>query len=166
MKIIVSSLNKTKINAVKNVYADMEVIACEAASNVSEQPMSDEETRTGAINRAKNSHKAHPEAITIGLEGGVMQIGNELYLTNWGALILPSGRLYTAAGARISLPNEFISRLAKGAELSEIMDVYAKQADIRSNAGAIGIFTKDYVSRTDLFTHLVKLLRGQMEYNA
>jgi non-canonical (house-cleaning) NTP pyrophosphatase len=58
MKVYVATKNEAKVNIVKEVISslinneEIEIIACEAKSDVSETPW-DEETLNGAINRAK-----------------------------------------------------------------------------------------------------------------
>lgn len=164
MKIITGSTNPTKINACKAVFPEYDVIGIAADSNVSPQPSSDEETRQGAIHRAIASFEGSEGGIGIGLEGGIMYVENMLYLCNWGALAVSSEKIFTASGARIVLPESFISELDKGRELGDIMAEYAKKANVRSKEGAVGIFTNDLIDRSEMFTHVVKLLRGQWEY--
>ncbi|WP_430784701.1 DUF84 family protein [Virgibacillus flavescens] len=164
MKIIIGSLNKTKIEAVKDVFPNVHVEGWDADSDVSAQPFSDEETRVGAINRAHNCITSYPDAIGIGLEGGVMELDSQLYLCNWGALISNNKHVHTASGARILLPEEISEQLRAGFELGDVMDSFAKIESVRHNEGAIGIFTNNLVSRKEMFSHVVTLLRGQWEY--
>lgn len=51
MQVVIGSLNKTKINAVTNVFSPATVVSTSVPSNVSLQPVGDEETLTGAINQ-------------------------------------------------------------------------------------------------------------------
>ncbi|UJL45105.1 DUF84 family protein [Virgibacillus sp. NKC19-16] len=165
MNIIIGSTNPTKIKAVQEVFPLHTVTSKNVPSNVSSQPFSDEETRKGAINRALQCSNSNSEdTIGIGLEGGVMYVDNQLYLCNWGALVTQDGEVYTASGARIILPQEFTEPLKKGVELGDVMDRYAKKEGVRKKEGAIGIFTGEFISRQEMFAHVVKLLRGQWEY--
>ncbi|WP_249872042.1 DUF84 family protein [Oceanobacillus saliphilus] len=164
MHIVVGSKNPTKIEAVKDIFPEAEVTSLEVESGVRPQPFSDEETKQGAINRAMDCMKSEENAIGIGLEGGVMYVGQPLYLCNWGALVTPDGHIFTGSGARIVLPAEIEEGLKDGKELGDLMDGYAKKQEVRKNEGAIGIFTNDLVSRQEMFSHVVKLLRGQWEY--
>ena len=164
MKIITGSKNPTKIKACATVFPEYDIEGVDVKSNVSAQPFSDVETRQGAINRAQNAAALSVNGIGIGLEGGVMYVDEVLYLCNWGALTTSTGEIYTASGARIVLPNEFKVDLEKGAELGDLMASYAEKANVRSKEGAVGIFTNDHIDRSEMFTHVVKLLRGQWEY--
>ncbi|MBD1223881.1 DUF84 family protein [Virgibacillus halodenitrificans] len=165
MNILIGSKNPTKVAAVKNVFPNVEVKGVNVASLVSDQPFSDEETREGAINRAKNCLIEHSGTLSIGLEGGVMYVDGQLFLCNWGALITAEGKIHTASGARIALPSTIDRQLKQGIELGVIMDDYANKQEVRNNEGAIGIFTNDLVSRQLMFEHVVMLLKGQWEYS-
>lgn len=164
MNIVIGSKNPTKIKAVQDTFKTARVNSFSASSDVSAQPFSDEETRLGAINRAKQCAMSTQDAVGIGLEGGVMSLANQLYLCNWGALVTPSGDLFTASGARIVLPEDIAKQLLAGTELGDLMDDYAHKSGVRNKEGAIGVFTNDLVSREAMFTHVVTLLKGQWDY--
>ena len=127
MNIVIASLNKTKVKAVAAVFQDCEVIPKSLPSDVSDQPIGDEETRKGAINRAKHAAALAENSIGIGLEGGVMFVDHELYLCNWGALVDQHKHVFTASGARIRLPDDFQKDLLNGVELSVLMDAFTKK---------------------------------------
>src|SRR5699024_3441450 len=116
-----------KLQAVQRVFPDEKVVSMDAASHVSAQPFSDEETMQGAINRAKQCADHTPDGMGIGLEGGVMYVGDRLFLCNWGALAVHNGDIFTASGARLALPQEFNEPLENGAELGDVMDAYTKK---------------------------------------
>lgn len=164
MKVLIGSRNPTKINAVKHVFEQYTVEGIDSPSKVSNQPTTDEETILGAINRAKFCHKRNKDVLSIGLEGGVMLINEELYLCNWGVLISPGGKVFKASGARIRLPDEFITDLFAGVELSVLVDNYSNKQNTREFEGAISIFTEGEINRTELFEHVVRLLKGQYEH--
>lgn len=165
VKIYVGSQNPTKIDSVKQVFSEDEVIGKDVESKVAAQPFSDEETLEGAINRARECASMNKGSLGIGLEGGVMEIDDDLYLCNWGALVDSKENVFTASGARIPLPDEIKEDLEKGKELGDVMDDYANKNDVSKNEGAIGIFTYGAIKREEMFTHVVKLLKGQWEYH-
>lgn len=165
MSLVIGSTNQTKIKAVKTIFPDCSLKAISVSSDVSPQPIGDEETLKGAMNRAKNAQLQNPQTFAIGLEGGVMYIQENIYLNSWGVIITPEGKLYTAAGARIPLPNEFKSKLNQQIELGKLMDDYTKRENIGKNEGAIGIFTSSYFTRVDLFAQVMLILKGQIEYD-
>ena len=167
MKIVVGTKNPAKLQAVKNVFGtEMDIIGIKVPSGVSEQPFSDEETITGAINRAKKAVAETDRTLGIGLEGGVTETPFGLMLCNWGAVVVKGyeEKPFIAGGARILLPEVISERLRQGEELGPVMDEFCKKENIRSHEGAIGIFTNGTVNRDDMFTHVVKMLKGQLEY--
>ncbi|MGH1041270.1 inosine/xanthosine triphosphatase [Bacillus wiedmannii] len=165
MKVVVGSKNKTKVGAVEKVWKDVTITSLSVPSGVANQPFTDEETMQGAVNRAKRALQEGEAQIGIGLEGGVMKTEHGLFMCNWGALATSTGKTFVAGGARIKLPDDFLAPLEDGKELSEVMGEFVQRKDIRSHEGAIGIFTDDYVDRTELFVHVVKLLVGQYKYD-
>lgn len=163
--IAIGSLNQTKVNAVAAVFKQNEVITIDAPSAVSSQPFSDEETQLGAINRAKFAKSQTKALIGVGLEGGVMFIGQRLYLTNWGALIDETDTIYLASGARFPLPEVIKQGLLEGKELAIVMDHYTGTKGIRHREGAVGVFTNELLTRQMMFEHVLLQLQGQKAYH-
>lgn len=168
MQVAIASLNPTKVGAVQAVlplsFPQAELVTISVESEVSHQPLSEEETKQGAINRSKNALRQASVDVAIGLEGGVYIDEEKLFLCNWGAITDRAGALYLAGGAKIELPTEFIPELLEGKELCNLCDAYFKTQNIRSHGGAIGALTKDMVNRQEMFIHIMKLLLGQYCY--
>ncbi|MDT2045157.1 MULTISPECIES: DUF84 family protein [Bacillaceae] len=167
MNIAIGTKNPTKINAVKNVFGqEMTYHLFEVPSGVSSQPFSDEETIQGAINRSERACKDEMD-LGIGLEGGVTETDYGLFLCNWGALSSPSlKKPIIAGGARILLPHEIATMLKKEKiELAEAMERFTHKKNVRSNEGAIGIFTSEMLTRTTMFEHVVRMLYGQYQFH-
>lgn len=160
MKVVVGSTNIVKVNAIINVFSEDEVLGINVNSKVSDQPISDEETIKGAINRAYSA-KGFGD-IGIGLEGGVQQTSYGMLVISYGALVDNNNKVYIAGGTRILLPNKVAKEIYKGRELGNIMDDYSNQKNVKHNEGAVGIFTNNLVKRQEIFEHIGKLLLGQM----
>lgn len=160
----IASNNPAKVNAVSAVLEKLqmnfELVPTDADSGVSAQPFSLAETRQGAVNRAKAALMDRFD-LAFGLEGGVYDLEGVLYLCNWGALATKEGRIYTAAGAQIPLPDSIAGQLRSGRELGPVMDEYANEIGIRHHKGAIGILTAGLINRNEMFEHIVELLAGQ-----
>jgi inosine/xanthosine triphosphatase len=167
LTIAVGTTNKPKVSAVKESFKNTacSIIEEPVPSNVSAQPMSDEETLQGAINRARACQKKQNSDIGIGLEGGVMEIGSQMYLVSWGALATKNDKIFVACGARFPIPDEVSVELKQGKELGEVMDKYTERVGVRHNEGCVGVFTHGRVSRSEMFKHIVDLLLGQYEYS-
>ncbi|GEM01959.1 inosine/xanthosine triphosphatase [Halolactibacillus halophilus] len=161
MDIVLGSKNKAKQQAVNDVFKDSMIYTIDAPSDVSAQPFSDQETLAGAINRSMYARNTLENGIGIGLEGGVMEIGDQLFLTNWGALTDESHHTYVAGGARIPLPKAIAKELKPGIELGDVMADFTKDKHIRHHQGAIGIFTHGLITRDTMFEHVLLQLKGQ-----
>lgn len=160
-KIYVGTTNQVKLDAVKKVVGEAEVIGIESDSKVGAQPKSDEATITGAYNRAQSLPK---DGLRIGLEAGVHETNHEMFLVNWGVLIDLNNQVYYAGGTRIVLPTPIANQIRTTQdELAHIMDAYFNTQDIKHKQGAIGILTHNRIHRIDIFTHIVSLLMGQLE---
>lgn len=166
----VGSLNPAKIAAVRQLIDDCrlnaELIGLDVPSGVSAMPLSDNETREGAVHRAKTVLAENREtAVGIGLEGGVAMIGEEMFLCNWGALADRNGRVITAGGARIKLPRALEQGVRAGDELGTVAEQYAHEKDISKHGGTIGLLTGGLVTRTSMFVHILKLIYGEYAFD-
>lgn len=167
MIIAIGTKNPTKVHAVQNAFSKKvsgEFFSTNVQSNVSEQPLTDEETMRGAINRARNAIEAENADIGVGLEGGVVKTNHGYFLCNWGAIIDRHIQPIVASGARIIIPDKIGEEVFSGKELGIVMDRFVEKNNVSQNEGAIGIFTNGCVDRTEMFTHLSKLLVGQYLY--
>lgn len=160
-----ATLNKAKLASIRNVFgADYEIKEYSVPSGISAQPMSDTETLEGAVNRAQNALLREEGATAaVGLEGGIMEIGQETFICNWGAMATQDKGVFVASGARIPLPDVLAHKLKEGGELGDIIDDYAQRSQVRNDEGAIGILTNGFISRADMFSHINRLLKGQYE---
>ncbi len=79
MIIVVGSANSVKVEAVKEVLKDYpllseaQILSYGAASEISEQPLSLEETICGAKNRAINAFKENTCHYSLGIESGLIE---------------------------------------------------------------------------------------------
>ena len=91
MDFIIGTTNKAKLRAceevLKEYYPNSKITGRSISSDVSNQPFGDEETRDGALNRARKASASGQNVAGIGLEGGVRIIDDKLYICNWGALV-------------------------------------------------------------------------------
>lgn len=178
MKFIVASSNPVKINAVKMAVAEhfpeAHVEGLEAPSGVSPQPLSDEETRTGAINRAKavrqlalGHQRITPTepSLCIGLEGGVFHPDfavdpQGLWSTVWGVALDEKGRLFQSNGARFPLPAHIAALIHQGQEMGPALGELLGDADARKKYGMIGYLTGHFTNRTQEYVSIASLAIG------
>ncbi len=163
MKVAVGTKNPAKVHAVQDtlIHERLTIVSVKVESDVSDQPFSDHETMTGALNRAKAALKETDSTLAFGLEGGVVETEAGLMLCNWGALFHVDGMQWVAGGARFLLPVEVAERLRNGEELGTIMASLTGDDGVRKKEGAVGVYTAGWVNRKEMFAHVVKLLYGQ-----
>ncbi len=173
MYFFVGSTNPVKLNAVRfavqEYWPDAEVLGYEVESGVRTQPMTDEETQKGSMNRAKLALEAgmnafpmltSTECLGIGLEGGVTPWNNELWSTVWAAVVDDTGQVFTSNGARMRIPNSIAQPILSGGEMGPVVAKIAGLADVRKKQGMIGIVTMNFVNRTSEYSAIAKLAIG------
>lgn len=169
MNFIIGSTNDAKIKAAKEVigsyFPQAKIDSAVVNSGVPDQPYGDDDTRLGALNRAFKASCIAEGVIGIGLEGGVREFDEKLYICNWGALILPTGERFTAGGAQIPLPEDIANEIRRGEELGPMVEKYYGLKDLRYKEGAIGLLTNGAINRSELFAHILQLLIGQWQYS-
>ena len=165
MTIAVGSTNPLKVQSVKNAVDDgINVIAYSASSDVRIQPLLEEETRQGAINRAQDSLNQTHADLAIGLEAGVFFLKDDIYLCHWGALVDKNGKVYLTNGPIILLPSEYREELLAGVSLEKIMHHSTGIESLGKKEGAIGIFTQNRLKREQVLTDIAKVLLAQYRY--
>lgn len=161
MKVVVASKNPVKIEATRNgfqtYFKDVNVEGASIESGVADQPMSDEETLEGARNRAANAARKFPEAnFWIGIEGGVDRKNENLLAFAW-IVVLGKDASGESRTTTFSLPPEVAEMIDKGYELGHANDVIFKKHNSKQKSGAVGLLTKDKLTRTQLYTQAVQL---------
>jgi inosine/xanthosine triphosphatase len=155
MKVAVGSTNPTKVAAVETVvkrfWPDAEIIALAVPTGVSEMPMSDEETITGARNRALAVRQAANADLGFGLEGGVHPDPLGLLLQGWVVVTDGNGREGVACAGRLRLPPMIADRVLAGEELGPVMDDLLGEANVKAKGGAIGALTAGLIPREQSF---------------
>ena len=172
MKIFVGSANPVKVNAALaaaiETWPDVEALGFNVESNVSAQPFSDEETKEGAINRAKAAlaeglKDYDDECLGVGMEGGIVDLGEEMWSTVWAAVIDQDGNQALSAGARFKVPDSVAEKIRSGIEMghavAEIIGEENKNK-IKQEQGLIGILTDKFVDRTEEYQGIIKLALG------
>lgn len=157
----VGSANPAKLEAVHRALARLApgcaIESVDVSSSVAAQPFGDDETRAGAVARATAALRASGADIAFGLEGGVIFEGDVPWLVSWVAAVDREGRTGEASGLRMPLPRAAAARLRDGAELGDVIDELFHVHLSKQQAGAIGLLTEGFVSRTDAFADLIAM---------
>jgi len=158
MKVAVASNNPVKQAAARSAFEQafgqpVELIGSAVPSGVRDQPLTDEETRQGALNRALRMQEKHPEAdYWVGIEGGVAPADeNGMEAFGWMA-VLNKHRQSLARSASFLLPNYITVEIRAGHELGPTMDVLFNEENTKHKGGAVGLLTNSLVSREALYT--------------
>ncbi len=135
-------------------------LAAEVGSNVSSQPMDDQETLTGARNRAYHARQACPQAdYWVGLEGGLSPLDGEeenLAAFSW-IYILGRSRAGFGRSASYILPKKIADLIHQGMEQGEADDLVFGQENSKHTSGGVGLLTNDLITRAELYAMAVKL---------
>ena len=162
-KIVVASKNPVKINATKIAFGkmfpdvDFEVVGVSVPSGVNDQPLSSDETKRGAINRASNVQKEVPDAdLWVGIEGGLEKIGDDMDAFAW-IVIKSSDRLSFSRTASFFLPRKTVELINSGIKLGTANDILFQRTDSKQKGGAVGILTDGVSTRTSYYIEAVVL---------
>ena len=162
-KIIIASKNPVKINSVKSGFVKMfpgELFEFEGLtfpSGVSDQPLTNEETLQGAVNRAENAFNSIPAAdYWVGIEGGIEVINSEMEAFAW-VVIKDKTATGKARTGTFFLPPKVVSLINEGKELGEADDIVFGHSNSKQDMGAVGILTHNLIDRTQYYSEAVIL---------
>lgn len=161
-KIVVASKNPVKIAAALGGFKRMfpseefEIEGAGAESGVSDQPMSNDETYKGALNRAQNAQNMQPDAdYWVGLEGGIEDTNDDMFAFAWMVILGRDGRLGKGKTGVFFLPSEVATLIRRGMELGEADDVVFSRNNSKQAGGAIGLLTDDVIDREAYYTEAI-----------
>ncbi len=162
VKIVVASKNPVKLDAVKEglsalIGGELEIVGVSVESGVSDQPMTDVETLTGARNRVYRAGLEYPgAAYYVGLEGGVEETTSGLMAFAW--MVISDGvKTGQARTASFFLPSKVAELVHGGMELGHADDVVFAQSNSKQQNGAVGLLTNDVITRKSLYRPAVQM---------
>lgn len=163
INVIVGSKNPVKILSIKQtletLFPDTEIIAegIHAPSQVSDQPMTEEETLLGAKNRVEFCQQSYPNAdFYAAMEGGV---DNFDYGPATFAYVVIANTANQSVGrsANLPIPNSVYQSLQQGDELGPLMDKLFGTSNIKQKGGAIGLLTNGAQTRLSTYVQALTL---------
>lgn len=162
-KVLVASKNPVKLNAVKTGFKRMfpnrefEFLNASVPSNVEDQPMDNEATFTGALNRANNAKSIFKDVdFWVGVEGGIERAGDEMAAFAWVVIVSENATGKSRTGS-FFLPQKVTELIDAGKELGEADDIVFGHSNSKQNEGAVGILTQNCITRTTLYEEAVVL---------
>jgi inosine/xanthosine triphosphatase len=171
VRVMVGSKNPVKINAANDALSllcsemTIESVGVTAPSGVPDQPMTEDETKLGAVNRVLHCRQYHQADYYMAMEGGV-------HLFDFG----PATFAYVAIannvneepsigrGALLPLPMPVYEALQAGEELGHVMDRLFNTDNIKQKGGAIGLLTNHVATRQGNYTQALVLAMAPFMY--
>ncbi|MGD9020647.1 MAG: inosine/xanthosine triphosphatase [Lysobacterales bacterium] len=164
MRVVITSSNPVKIAAATEAFAiqfpgrEIEVEPVSVASGVAEQPMSDAETRQGALNRIANARIEQPGAdYWVGMEGGLDVFDGRLMAFAWMAVSDRNGRHSATRSVTLPLPPRVQELVHDGLELGEANDRVFSTINSKQGGGAFGLLTDGLMTREGVYTQTLIL---------
>jgi inosine/xanthosine triphosphatase len=162
IRVIVGSQNPVKVNAARAslaaLYPQAEIncLGMAAPSGVTDQPMSDEETRIGAMNRVTYCQQHGDADFYVAMEGGVDNF--EYGPATFAYVVIASGQKHSVGrGAIMPIPPGVYRALKEGQELGDVMDALFDTHNVKQKGGAIGLLTNGNASREGNYSHAITL---------
>ncbi|MDZ7290999.1 MAG: inosine/xanthosine triphosphatase [candidate division KSB1 bacterium] len=167
LKVAIGSLRPPKVDAVRTVMSKVmgflgywpeaiSYIAREVESGVSPMPLSVQEIRRGACNRAMEVRRiveaeSGPVDFAIGLEGGFFILSAEdrehIHLQTW-AFVHHQGKGYYGSSMSMPVPQAVAHEVLKNKkDLGEVIDNFAERKGVRDQDGAFGVFSLGLLTR-------------------
>lgn len=164
INVFIGSQNPVKIDSVKLGFTKMfpnqefSFQGINVDSGVSNQPLSEEETLTGATNRVEHLFHLQPHAdYCVSIEGGSKIVDSGMETFAWIVIKSQKGIVSHGRTASFFLPKEIVELVKGGKELGEADDIVFKRINSKQTNGAVGILTNDVLTRTTYYETAVIL---------
>jgi inosine/xanthosine triphosphatase len=171
VRIAIGTLRPPKVEAVRAAMSKVmgffgyrleavNYIAREVESGVAAMPLSVQEIRRGACNRAMEARRlveeeSGPVDFAIGLEGGFFILSAEdkehIHLQSW-AFVHHDGVGHYGSSMSMPVPPAVAREIFDHKkELGEVIDDFAKRKEVRNQDGAFGVFSLGLLTRQQAF---------------
>jgi inosine/xanthosine triphosphatase len=152
--VVIGSQNPAKVSAVKKafntVFPKEEFVfeSLSVDSGVSRQPLTEKETKKGAMNRIKACKKAFPKAnYWVGVEGGVEFVKEDLLLVEWVYVLNTDGEIGKGRGLSFPVPTKMAKDISRGLSIGQSNDSFFNKNNTGDGIGLVGTLTKGYITR-------------------
>lgn len=156
MIVAIGSMNKSKIEGVKEAYSryftNVEFIPVKVPSNVPPQPFGLDMVFRGAENRAVNAIRMVNADHGVGVEAGIYSVNNRWFDVQVVAIVDGDGWITYGLSPSFEVPASIIEEIAKGKadELEAVVDRIYGTRNIGEEGGFISMLTGNVVLRRDL----------------
>ncbi len=157
-QVIIGSGNPVKVGITKEVFSasfddvTFDFVSHSAPSGVPDQPIGQEQTKLGALNRAKACVQECSNAdFFVGLEGGIEKIDGEYWAFAWMCIIDHTGKEGFGSTGSFLLPPRISILIDEGNELGVAADIVFDETNSKHKGGTIGLLTDGQVTRADFY---------------
>lgn len=166
MIVAVGSTNPTKVDPVKEVFSKhfkgVKVIGVQVPSGVREQPLSDDETYEGALNRARAALKATKGAeYGVGVEGGLHENSYGWLERAIVVIVNKKGDIGIGASGGVVLSGKVMDGIHAGKTMGDVIDEIFETKNIGQGKGMFGLLTNDTVTRAEAMKHGIAFALGR-----
>jgi inosine/xanthosine triphosphatase len=159
MKAVLTSKNKAKIAATKNIllelYPGLELETIDVSSGVPETPTSEDEGIKGCMNRIAAAKERIQDAdLYIAMEGIISKNNYGSYISGWCVIDQPGkGRMSIGSSAKVQLPEFISAKIEKNTKLSDVVKEYypSEIVDDMPILGSNGIISERMYTRVKEF---------------
>lgn len=174
VNIALGSTNQIKVQALHEVLEDCpvlgesEIFVVDVFSDISEQPLSLNETIRGAKNRARHAFEICERcAYSFGIECGLMEVTESRtgFMGLSVCCIYDGHEFYLGQSCGVELPQHIIDLVIhRGLSLEKACHESGLMSDSRSSAdGVIGVLTKGRINRKDTVKSAILAALTQIE---
>lgn len=158
LRIAIASANPVKVDAARKAFSTLfpatavELDSVAVESGVSDQPMSDAETRKGARNRALHASQVMSDAdFSVGMEGGIEVVDEQLMAFAWMVVRSKDGQASEARSVTLPLPPAVRELVDNGLELGDANDRVFATVNSKQGGGAYGLLTDGRYTRESVY---------------
>lgn len=169
MNIFIGTNSGQTIKIVNNVLAANHVrgdlIPTEVKSDIVGQPLNEEVTIRGSINRAKNAiqeNKGIPYDFSLGLEGGLVLINDNFNLVCAASIVDKEGQIYTGVSGKTPLPRELTEKIKDGEEFGTLIKDF--ETNMVNPSEDMKCLITELVNRTQSFSDAFDSALMQYQY--
>ncbi len=168
-KILIGTVSQSKINIIKSFFERGHEKFCfvslDVLSGISEQPLSEEETIVGSINRAKNAIKKYNKdfVFSLGLEAGLVKMNDIHHLVCAVSIIDEERNIFTGVSKRLPLPFSVSSEIDKKKEFGVTIRKFSGSPNGRSSKEVFNL-VKELIDRKKTFKEALSIAYFKYNY--
>ncbi|MDO8122958.1 MAG: inosine/xanthosine triphosphatase [Candidatus Hermodarchaeota archaeon] len=160
MRIAVGSQNSVKVEAVNQAFGlyfdELELVPVSVDSGVQPFPMSQQETLTGAHNRAQKAWEADTSIdYAVGIEAGVFSI-ETYFLVQGFAVVRKDDEVGLGCSVAFEVSPNLIAKIDPSSDRSkQTVEQLLGRSNIFHQEGVVGVLTQNQLTRTQILRDAV-----------